>query len=286
MALQRSEVRRTRPRRSPLPDRVRARLRHRRAGPRRVSLLTTLLMVALACGCGRRDATPRADAPLPPRSQPEARTVALPKVGATLPPPTEVVVEPDRSPSAGEILSPTASPPLPPDASEVPEPGTAGGVTSSAPPGSFAAYARAIVPLVQPALQAAERDGAVLEAAENDPERLCGVGGSPHPDLAADAVLLADLRFQASAIQPPPEAAQAVHEPLLESMRLWGEALDDLNGACGMSDEPLRQGLQRIGAVAKMGGAILAFQSARSGFERLLLAEGLDALAEALRGGR
>jgi hypothetical protein len=162
--------------------------------------------------------------------------------------------------------------------------GSVGDTPSLAPAGSFAAYAEAILPLVQEALRAAERDGAVLEAAENNPEALCGGVGRPHPQLTADAALMADIRSRLDAISAPASAVEVVHEPLLKSVRLWNEALDDLNRACG-TDEPLRQGLERIGAVAKMGGAILSFQRARDGFSRLLLAEGLEELAAALRGG-
>lgn len=250
---------------------------------------------------------PRGVMPSPPAAMPQLETgaVALPSVGpdTPIPPPptTSAPAVADDAATAAILASSPASAPAgdpsdvaaPDAAPEAPAvevaptgPSSAGLVdAATAPPGSFTAYAQAILPLVQEGLAAAERDGAVLEATENDPEALCSAGGRSHPDLAADAARMPDIYDRIVAIQPPAAAASVVHEPLLESVRLWGEALDDLNRACG-TDEPLRQGLERVGAVLKMGGAILSFQSARAGFERLLVVEGLDALADALRGGR
>ncbi len=188
--------------------------------------------------------------------------------------------------SATAAADPAADAPVTSPGSAAAAPVTSSGSAAAAPSaaaGTMASYAQTVLPWVREALEAAQRDGQVVEDAQNDPEKLCGLGGQPHPDLAADARLMADLRARLETVTPPANARDVVHDPLLESMRLWGEGLDDLNGACA-TGEPFKQGLERAGAVVKLGGAILAFQSARAGFQRLLVAEGLGALADALGG--
>lgn len=136
-------------------------------------------------------------------------------------------------------------------------------------------YAEAIKPIIDEGLAAAERDGDILEASKQNPEALCGGAGSPQPTLAGDAVRMEDLADRLKRITPPAEADQAIHKPLLESIRLWGEALDNINQSCQTGDQ-LAQGLMRLEAVVQLGGAMLNFRVASDNFWRLVLINGLE----------
>lgn len=138
-------------------------------------------------------------------------------------------------------------------------------------------YAEAIKPILDEGLAAAERDGDILKASEENPGALCGGGLTPHPTLAADAALMHDLVNRLKGITPPPEAAESVHKPLVESVRLWGEALDNINLSC-QTDDPAAQGLLRLGAVLQLGGSMLNFRIAADNFWRLVVANGLEVI--------
>jgi hypothetical protein len=183
---------------------------------------------------------------------------------AAPPTPTPVVIVVTATPAPPE---PTAPPPTP-----VPpiEPAEAASDFQA-----LVAYAEAVKPILDEGLAAAERDGQIMEASEQNPDQLCGGRNTPHPTLAADAALMDDLTQQLSDISPPPEAATAVHEPLVDSLRLWGEALDNINLSC-QTDEPVRQGVLRLGAVLQVGGSMLNFHIAGDNFWRLMLVNGLE----------
>jgi hypothetical protein len=115
------------------------------------------------------------------------------------------------------------------------------------------------------------------EASEENPEALCGEGLTPHPTLVADATLMDDLVNRLNGIIPPTEAADQVHKPLVESARLWGDALDNINLSC-QTDDPAAQGLLRLGAVLQLGGSMLNFRIASDNFWRLVIVNGLEAI--------
>jgi hypothetical protein len=143
---------------------------------------------------------------------------------------------------------------------------------------AFVAYAETVKPIIEAGLEAAERDGAIVESAEDDETAMCGDGLTAHPTLAADAALMDDLVRQLDAISPPAEVAAAVHTPLRESVRLWGDALDSINQSC-QTDNQLERGLLRGGAVLQYWGSALNFRQATENFWLLLIANGLEELA-------
>lgn len=138
-------------------------------------------------------------------------------------------------------------------------------------------YANTIKPMLDEGLAAAERDGDILEASEDNPQALCGGGLNPHPTLIADAALMNDLENRLNGITPPAEAAESVHKPLVESIRLWGDALDNINLSC-QTEDPAAQGLLRLGAVLQLGGSMLNFKAASDNFWRLVIVNGLEAV--------
>ncbi len=142
---------------------------------------------------------------------------------------------------------------------------------------ALVAYAETVKLMLDEGLAAAERDGAILEASEQNPEALCGAGLTPHPTLLADAALMDSLLQQLGQVTAPAEAAAAVHKPLLESVRLWGEALDNINRSCETAN-PAAQGLHRLGAALQLGGAMINFHVAGDNFWRLMILNGLEAI--------
>jgi hypothetical protein len=142
---------------------------------------------------------------------------------------------------------------------------------------ALVAYAEAIKPILDEGLAAAERNGDILEASEQNPDALCGGGLTPHLTLVADAALMDDLINRLNGITPPSEAADPVHKPLVESVRLWGDALDNINLSC-QTDDLAAQGLLRLGAVLQLGGSMLNFRIASDNFWRLVIVNGLEAI--------
>ena len=78
-------------------------------------------------------------------------------------------------------------------------------------------------------------------------------------------------------ITPLAEAADQVHRPLVESVRLWGDALGNINLSC-QTDGPAAQGLLRPGAILQLGGSMLNFRIASDNFWRLVIVSGLEAI--------
>jgi hypothetical protein len=142
---------------------------------------------------------------------------------------------------------------------------------------ALVAYAETIKPYLDEGLAAAERDGKILEASEDNPEALCGGYLVPHPVLVTDAATMDRIVRQLNGISPPPEAADAVHKPLTESTRLWGEALDNINRSC-QSTKPGEQGVMRLSALVELGGALLNFKVASDNYWALLLTNGIEIL--------
>ena len=161
---------------------------------------------------------------------------------------------------------------------------TAGG-GSGAPAGSsdlaeLGNYLRRLRPTLDRGLETAQRDGQILDAAREDPSRLCP-SGSPDSTLAADADLMRGIEADLAAISAPAVAQQAVHEPLRASARQWAEALEALEAACGAGTD-LERGLRQLGASTQLAGAALNFRGAVESYWRLVVTSGLDAFS----GGR
>lgn len=159
------------------------------------------------------------------------------------------------------------------------------GAGSGAPAGSadlaeLGDYLRRLRPTLDRGLEAAQRDGQILEAAREDPGRLCP-GGSLDSTLAADIGLMRGIEADLAAISAPAVARQAVHEPLQASARQWAEALETLDAACGAGTD-LERGLRQLGAGAQLAGAALNFRGAVESYWRLVVSSGLDAFG----GGR
>jgi hypothetical protein len=74
---------------------------------------------------------------------------------------------------------------------------------------------------------------------------------------------------QLNGIIPPAEAADQVHKPLVESARLWSDALDNIH-LSRQTDDPAAQGLLRLGAVLQLGGSMLNFHITSDNFWRLV----------------
>ena len=141
----------------------------------------------------------------------------------------------------------------------------------------LSAYAEAVKPLLAEGLQAAERDGHILEAGKADPAALCGGNQVAHPTLVADAAAMAQLKITLQQLAAPAETAVQVHQPLTDSITLWGEALNNLNKSCETAVVVERE-LLRLGASLQAGGAILNFHVASDNFWRLVVVYGLEAI--------
>ncbi|WP_420640979.1 hypothetical protein [Candidatus Leptofilum sp.] len=168
------------------------------------------------------------------------------------------------------LPSPTAVPTLP--SVELPE--IAPNDTNLA---ALSAYAEAIKPILEEGLTVAERDGQILEAGKENPDALCGGNQVAHSTLAADAAVMDRLLTELGQVDAPGETAVHIHKPLTESLRLWAEALDNLNKSCETA-AAVERDLLRVGASLQAGGAILNFHVASDNFWRLLVVYGLEAI--------
>jgi len=181
---------------------------------------------------------------------------------------TSIVVSGTLVPELPPTLIPSLPPPVPPTT----------GPASGNPPAeflAFSAYAQSIRPLLDEGMAVAERDGQFLESAEDDPESLCSTGNLPHPTLVADAAAMESLAIRLEQVVPPPEAAGPVHDPLLDSVVLWSEALQKINRSCQV-DNQVQRDLLRLGAALQLGGSIANFHVASDNFWRLVIANGLE----------
>lgn len=142
---------------------------------------------------------------------------------------------------------------------------------------ALATYAEAIKPILEEGLGAAERDGAILQAGENDPSALCGGHLVAHPTLLADAAIMHRLSGELERVSVPASAQQPVHRPLTDSVRLWAEALDNINQSCLSSNEA-EQNLLRLGAGLQLGGSLINFRVAHDNFWRLVIVNGLETI--------
>ena len=166
--------------------------------------------------------------------------------------------------------SPTAVPTLPaPDLPQI-NPNTAN-LTA------LGNYAEQIKPILEEGLPAAERDGQILEQGKENPTALCGGNLVAHPTFVADAAGMARLKSALQQIEAPAEAATQIHKPLIDSISLWQEALNNLNKSCETAVAAERD-LLRLGASLQLGGSILNFHVAHDNFWHLVVQYGLEAI--------
>jgi len=182
----------------------------------------------------------------------------------------QTAVTSQNAPVPQAIASPTAVPTLP--AVDLPE--ISPDATNLT---ALSAYAEEIKPVLEEGLTAAERDGQILEAGKTDPAMLCGGNQVAHPTFVADAAVMDQLQTELRQIEAPAEAASQIHQPLSDSIKLWGEALDNLNKSCETAVAAERD-LLRVGASLQLGGAILNFHVASDNFWRLVVVYGLEAI--------
>lgn len=138
-------------------------------------------------------------------------------------------------------------------------------------------YAEQIKPILEEGLTAAERDGQILEQGKENPAALCGGNLVAHPTFVADAAVMARLKSELQQIEAPAEAATQIHKPLIDSISLWQEALNNLNESCETS-VPVERDLLRLGATLQLGGALLNFHVASDNYWRLVVQYGLEAI--------
>ncbi|MAT98397.1 MAG: hypothetical protein CL608_14735 [Anaerolineaceae bacterium] len=169
-----------------------------------------------------------------------------------------------------QAVAPTAVPTLPP----IEPPEFSPDATNLT---ALSAYAEEVKPILEEGLTAAERDGQILEAGKNDPAALCGGSRVAYPTFVADAALMDRLHRELQQIEAPAETARQIHKPLSDSIKLWGEALDNLNNSCETA-VPTERDLLRLGASLQAGGAILNFHVASDNFWRLVVVYGLEAI--------
>lgn len=169
-----------------------------------------------------------------------------------------------------QAVAPTAVPTLPP----VEPPEFSPDTTNLT---ALSAYAEEVKPILEEGLMAAERDGQILDAGKNDPAALCGGSQVALPTLVADAAVMERLQTELQQIEAPAEAATQIHKPLSDGIKLWGEALDNLNKSCETA-APTERDLLRWGASLQAGGAILNFHVASDNFWRLVVVYGLEAI--------
>jgi hypothetical protein len=93
----------------------------------------------------------------------------------------------------------------------------------------------------------------------------------------ADAAVMDRLQTELRQIEAPAEATSQIHKPLSDSIKLWGEALDNLNRSCETAVAAERD-LLRLGASLQAGGAIFNFHVASDNFWRLVVVYGLEAI--------
>lgn len=181
------------------------------------------------------------------RTQPALPTLELSPTVPALVPSTVSSPVPTPSPHA----PPRATPPygLPPDDDFQ----------------ALVAYANAMQPLLEEAGVLVQRDGKILEQAqEGNDGALCD------GRLAADNAAMQDLLGGVEAITPPPDAA-VVHNLVLQSGDAWIQALDNVELFCETGNE-----LYKIPAALKVYEAGATLQDAADRFALLLAAKGVE----------
>lgn len=168
-----------------------------------------------------------------------------------------------------QTTEPEPSQPPSPTATSVPTPQPPATIPENLPEDSdlqeLILYANALNPLLVKAGEILQRNGEILEAAENGNDDVLCDGR-----LEQDNVLMKSLVDVIRAI-PPPSDASALHNILLESGDAWTEALDNVELFCDTGNQ-----LYKIPAVLKFWEAAAKLQDAGNRFWLLILAEGVE----------
>ena len=127
-------------------------------------------------------------------------------------------------------------------------------------------YANAVLPLMAQATPLLERDGAILNEAQDGQDHLLCDGR-----LSADNAAMKAVLGQLQAVFPPAKAVR-IHEQLLKSGDSWTGALDDVASFCSSGNA-----LYKVSAGAKFYQAALTFQDAGNRFWLLVMSQGIDA---------
>ncbi|MFN2147197.1 MAG: hypothetical protein ACK2T2_02305 [Anaerolineales bacterium] len=131
---------------------------------------------------------------------------------------------------------------------------------------SLIAYANAVLPLMNQAGILLERDGVILESAQDGNDNVLCDGR-----LAADNSAMKNIVANLRTIQPPSKADR-IHDLLLKSGDSWTDALDDVESFCSTGNA-----LYEVSAVAKFWQAAFHFQDAGNRFWLLVVSQGIDA---------
>jgi hypothetical protein len=126
-------------------------------------------------------------------------------------------------------------------------------------------YINAMNPMIDQASAILERDGEILQAAEQgDDEVLCD--GRLKEDNEAIKLILVNI----DDLTPPPDAA-VIHNLVLESGEAWIEAMDNVELFCDTGNA-----LHKIPAALKFWEAATKLQDAGNRFWLLILAKGVE----------
>jgi hypothetical protein len=164
---------------------------------------------------------------------------------------------------------PQTTEPPPPTATFVPTPLPPASTPENLPEDSdlqeLVLYANALNPLLTQAGEVIERDGKILEEAEDGNDAaLCD--GRLEQDNQTMKVIVDSIRTMS-----PPSDAAAIHRLLLESGDAWTEMLDNVELFCDTGNQ-----LYKIPAVLKFWEAAAKLQDAGNRFWLLILAEGVE----------
>ena len=126
-------------------------------------------------------------------------------------------------------------------------------------------YANAMQPLLTQAGGLLQRDGAILEEAQDGNDApLCD------GRLEADNVTMKGILEQVRTITPPDDAA-AIHQLVIRSGDAWTEALDNVEQFCDSGNA-----FYKVPAVLKFWEAAATLQDAGNRFWLLLISEGVE----------
>ncbi len=172
----------------------------------------------------------------------------------------------ERSPTVPAPVPSTVPSPVLTVSPHVPPPATP---SSGLPPDddlrALVTYANAVQPLLEEAGVLVERDGEILEQAQEGNDGVLCDGR-----LAADNAAMQDLLRGVEAITPPADAA-VIRDLMLQSGEAWTEALDNVELFCETGNE-----LYKIPAALKVYEAGATLQDAANRFALLLAVKGVE----------
>ena len=175
--------------------------------------------------------------------------------------------------ACGRGTGPTAAPPTavppPPTPTPFPTPPPPANTPSALPSDSqlraLIEYANAMQPLIVQAGATLQRDGLILQEAENGNDEVLCDGR-----LEADNAAMKGVLDQVRTVDPPADAA-AIHDLVVRSGDAWTEALDNVERFCSTGNA-----LYKVPAGLKFWEAALLLQDAGNRFWALVVAEGVE----------